>query len=112
MSSNRDVLSSAVRNNIYDVAYISLLRDRLTAHTRKVTAIAISQNALWLATGSEDGTVILWNIETHELVVQFNDHRGPINSLAFSNDSSLLASAATDALASIWNMDTLELEIQ
>lgn len=107
-----DVLSPSVRNDIYDVAYASILRNRFTAHTRKVTAIAVSQDGFWLATGSEDGTVILWNLETNQQVVQLADHRGPINSLAFSSDSSLLASAATDALASIWNMDTLELEIQ
>lgn len=107
-----DIVSPAVQNTLYDVAYASVLRDRLTAHTRKVTAIALSPDGQWLATGSEDATVIVWNVATGEQVQQLANHRGPINSLTFSADSSLLASAATDATASIWNVATGELLTQ
>jgi WD40 repeat protein/serine/threonine protein kinase len=107
-----DIISPAIQNSLYDVAYASVLRNRLTAHGRKVTAIALSPDGQWLATGSEDATVILWNLATGEQAFQLADHRGPINSLTFSADSTLLASAATDATASIWTVATGELLMQ
>ena len=103
-----DIISPPVQNTLYDVAYGSLLRDRLTNHVRKITALAITRDGTRLATGSEDTKVIIWDTASKEPLLELTDHNGPINSLAFSADGTLLASAATDATATIWHVATGE----
>ena len=67
----------------------------LEGHEHVVMALAFSPDGNWLASGSGDGTVRLWNVKTRRqrvLVVE----SGRVNGLAFSPDGKKLAIAADD----------------
>ncbi len=63
------------------------------AHGDFVVCTAFSPDGRFLATGSADRTVRLWEAGTGEAVKTFIDHEGMIYCLAFSHDSSQLPSA-------------------
>ncbi|MEM9953114.1 MAG: protein kinase [Chloroflexota bacterium] len=104
--SNTTNLSPAVQSELYPAVYASQLRGRLENHTDTVTALAISADGRWIATGSEDLTVILWDGDTQSVVHQLTGHRGIISDLAFSPDNRQLVSVANDGLGIVWDVET------
>ena len=86
----------------------------LPIHPSRVWSVAWSPNGRIVATGSEDGTVEIWNAYTGESLSHFtaleknaSDPRdNGIVSLEFSPDGSLLLAACFGAKAHLWDVET------
>ena len=72
------------------------------AHTDIVLGLAFSANESTLASGSIDGSLKLWDVESGGLLWS-NWQPGAIICLAFSPDGSLLASGGYDAMVRFWD---------
>lgn len=72
---------------------------RWTGHEAYGSAVPLVLNASgrFLAAGSTDGTVSVWNTATGEEVVRYTEHRSRIAALAFAREGNLLASGSTDS---------------
>ena len=79
-------------------------RSLLVGHTADVICVAFSPNSQMLASGSVDGTVRLWNVETNQLQQTLVGHRGPVESVAFSPNGRRLASGSIDATVRVWEV--------
>ena len=82
------------------------LRHTLTGHTGWVNALAIATDSHWLATGSGDATVRIWDPDTGHCRHTLTGHTGWVNALAIAPDSHWLATASGDATVRIWDPDT------
>ncbi|MBN1119622.1 MAG: WD40 repeat domain-containing protein [Anaerolineae bacterium] len=67
----------------------------------------ISTNGHYLAAGAEDGTVLVWNIETHELIASEKSHADDIGEIAFCPDGTCLATASRDTIT-LWSLQPFE----
>jgi FOG: WD40 repeat len=76
------------------------------AHTRALTALALSPDGQTLATGSEDQMVILWDIATGTIRHRMAGHGGTIWTLTFTPDSRSLASGGGDTRVMLWDVAT------
>jgi WD40 repeat protein len=84
--------------------------DRLppsTVHTLytgagRVISVAFSPRRWLLASGGEDGSVRLWNLQTSAEVRSLTGHREEVFGLAFSPDGQLLASGSFDGTVTVW----------
>jgi len=81
---------------------ISLLHT-LSTHTDWVRFLAWSPDGAFLASGSDDGTVLLWNPRDGSLLHTLSAHTGSVLSLAWSPDGALLASCSADFNVCLWN---------
>src|SRR5438105_6331648 len=72
------------------------------AHTDQVHSIAFSPHERTLASGSLDGSVKLWDVESRALLWSSWQTNG-IRGLAFSPDGRLLASGGLDAAVRLWD---------
>lgn len=72
-------------------------------HTRSIVALAISPDSKWLASGSQDSTVKIWELSTGRLLRTLYGHSGKINAIAISRDGQWLASAGEDRLVRLWS---------
>ena len=57
-------------------------------------SIAFNTNGTILASGSFDGTIKLWNVETKTEIATLEGHSGYVNSVAFNTNGTILASGS------------------
>jgi WD40 repeat protein/serine/threonine protein kinase len=70
-----------------------------------VTAIAFSHDDQILASGHDDGTIVLWNLNGQRTATLPTSHRSRIIGLHFSPRERALASASHDGTVTFWNAE-------
>ncbi len=75
-------------------------------HTAEVTAIAFSPDDLLLATGDLKGNVLLWNIETREIIRKLKGHTRKITAINFLKDGARLVTASIDNSVGQWDVSS------
>jgi serine/threonine protein kinase len=64
-----------------------------TGHSGNITALAYSPNSKFIASGSDDTTVQIWEAATGKHLLTYTGHTSSINSLEWSPDGKTIASA-------------------
>ncbi|TBU22672.1 WD40 repeat-like protein [Dichomitus squalens] len=77
----------------------------LHEHTGGVTCVSFSPDGRYIASGSEDTTVILRDGTTGALIQRLTDNNEPVWALAFSPDSTRLCTGANNGMALIWDVE-------
>ncbi len=90
----------------WDVATGSEAAVPLEGSTGSVGHLATSPDGLWLASGSGDGTVSVWNVASRKLEMRLVGNNAPVLSVAFSPDGRILASGARDYTIRLWDAKT------
>src|SRR6185369_8278126 len=57
-----------------------------------------------LASGSEEGKIILWDTATGNDLATLSSHQSPIKAMSFSNDGKKLVSADRDLFIKLWEV--------
>ena len=79
----------------------------LTEHKDWVYSVSFSPDGQTLASGSDDGTVRLWDVNTGNLLHTLTEHRGSVYSVSFSPDGQTLASGSFDRTVLLWKLAPL-----
>jgi WD40 repeat protein len=92
----------------------------LPGHAQQIASVAFSSDGRWLATGSRDQTIQLWDLSTMADTgpgsgksaggpIVIRGHEGPVTSLAFSPDGHWLASGGGgwEVTARLWDLSAL-----
>jgi len=84
----------------------------LNGHSRAVRVLAWHPNGRWLASGADDGTVIIWDTQAQKSLQTLTAHRdgtnnGNVLGLAWNPDGTWLASAGWDNKLRLWDASEL-----
>ena len=83
-----------------------LLERTLKGHFNWVRSVAYSPDGQTLASGSDDNTIKLWNVNTGNLLQTFTGHSDLVWSVAYSPDGQTLASGSWDKTIKLWDVKT------
>ena len=75
-----------------------------TGHSSSVDAVTFGPDGRWVATGSFDNSIKIWDTETGRELRALTGHTGPVRVLATSPDGHLLASGSNDHSVRIWDV--------
>lgn len=78
----------------------------LSGHGWAVLTLAFSPNGKILATGSDDNTIKLWDVDTGQVISTLLGHSWPVMSVAFSTDGETMLSGSMDKTVKLWGVST------
>jgi WD40 repeat protein/DNA-binding CsgD family transcriptional regulator len=78
--------------------------EALAQHDHRICSVAYSPNGKLIASGSDDATVILWDVDTAEIIHRFKRADLGIKAVAFSPSGQYLAAGGDDHLVYIWDL--------
>jgi len=105
-----DMLISSSRDKSIIVWHLTRAEDnygiptkRLTGHGHFVQDVAISSDGQFALSGSWDGTLRLWDLNTGTTTRRFIGHTKDVLSVAFSADNRQIVSGSRDKTINLWN---------
>lgn len=75
------------------------------AHQGTIMSLAFHPQGDTLASGGEDGTVKLWELQSKQLLRTLEGHDNAVRGLVFHMDGKTLASASSDFTIKLWDAD-------
>jgi WD40 repeat protein len=80
----------------------------LSSHTDSVGSLVFSSDGRLLVSGSDDGAVKLWDVQTGGVVKTFCGHISNVMSVSISQDCSRIVSGSFDKTICLWDIPTGE----
>jgi WD40 repeat protein/transcriptional regulator with XRE-family HTH domain len=87
---------------------------RFEGHTGWVNSVVFSPDGKTILSGSGDGTLILWSVDTGDVIRRFEGHTGGVNNVALSPDTpegaggQTALSGSDDSTLILWDVSTGE----
>jgi WD40 repeat protein len=78
----------------------------LFGHTDQVTEIDVSPNGRFIASGSQDGTTKIWDVQNGQLVTSFDDYLDAVSAVAFDSAGGRILTASGDWTARIYSLES------
>jgi len=102
LTASRDK-SIIVWNLIRDEERYGFAKRRLKGHSHFVQDVAISSDGQFALSGSWDGTLRLWDLNSGQTTRRFIGHTKDVLSVAFSADNRQIVSGSRDKAINLWN---------
>jgi WD40 repeat protein len=83
---------------------------RFYGHAQGITVAALSPDGTRLASGAEDGSVIVWDATTGAALWAWSERGAKVSALQISRDGKNLVSGGLDGFVRIWTLETGELQ--
>ena len=80
----------------------------LSGHIDRVGCVTFSSDGRSLASGGDDNTVNLWDMQTGGIARTFLGHTGPVYSISISTDYTRIVSGSSDKAIHLWDIQTGE----
>lgn len=101
------VFSSSSSDNAQNLIYWDIERGNRSpvyhSHDDRILSIALSPDGHWMATGSRDKTIKVFDTRTLNEVQSLLGHNGDVTTLSFSPDSKFLISGSKDKTMILWD---------
>ncbi|EDN69616.1 WD-40 repeat protein [Beggiatoa sp. PS] len=99
---------STIKSNSSNRVLPTKLSKVLTGHSGDVNAVAFSPNGRIIASGSNDNTVKLWEVNTGKEISTLSETKDDVLTVAFHPDGYLIAAGGNDQTIHLWDINTNE----
>ncbi len=83
--------------------------EKVERHAWMIRSLAFAPEGKIVASGSEDGTLLLWNLDGQPDPVHLSGHKDAIKAIAFHPKKPMLASGSRDSDIVLWDFDGREI---
>jgi WD40 repeat protein len=98
-----ETILSRVKNSLLRGIEVAREQNILRGHQDKVTSVAISPDSQMIVSGSQDGTVRLWDTQGNPIGQSLQGHQDAVTSVAISPDGQVIASGSQDRTVRLWD---------
>ncbi len=77
----------------------------LTGHTLPIKGLDFTADSKFLASGCDDGTLKVWNVDTGKEKLTIHGHTGSVQALKLLDDEKMLYSISSDGILRMWNLE-------
>lgn len=105
----KSIYVASESNSIIQYNLKGIEMGRLEGHTAFVNSIDLSANGQYLASGSDDKTIIVWELQRRKEKVKLTGHTSKINSVVISSDNKYVVSGDHSGEVIIWSIETGEI---
>jgi len=77
----------------------------LQSHTEPIWSLSWSPDGRYIASGSHDGSVRVWDVGTGNNVFTYHDYEAQIAAVAWSPDERSVASGGDATTVQVWNVN-------
>jgi WD40 repeat protein len=81
----------------------------ILSHNAGISSIAVDWERNFFASGSHDGQIKLWELNTGQIIATLEEYSNCVNCLCLSSDSKILVSGNIDKKIKLWNLETRKL---
>lgn len=78
----------------------------LHGHTAAILSLSFSPDSRYLASGSSDGTVRIWDIPSQQVLMMLGPAERPVEAVSFSPDGRSLASSGDNNTLKLWDVES------
>ena len=94
---------------VYKVADGSLVTDRWTAHSARITSLDWNEKGTHVVSGSLDTNIFVWSLNNPgDWLSASNTHKEGVNGVAWIAGDTKIASAGADATVKLWKVEGLK----
>ena len=93
---------------LYDIRFHREVQRPLTGHTKNITSLAFSQDGTTVAAGSEDKTIVVWDVESRRQLATLTGHAETVGSLLFNHDGEILLSGDYGGSIMRWDLEKMK----
>jgi len=83
-----------------------------TGRAGSLSALAVSPDGSWAASGTRDGELRLWSIPDQRCALSVNGHQGAVTSIALAPDASWAITAGADSAVRFWDFRSQRLPVE
>jgi WD40 repeat protein len=81
----------------------------ILGHNSGISSIVVDREGNFFASGSHDGQIKLWEVNTGQIIATLEAYSNCVNCLCLSSDNKILVSGNSDNKIKLWNVETREL---
>jgi WD40 repeat protein len=82
---------------------VRVARNTFRGHSKSLTCVTFSPNGQFIASGSADCTIRIWDWRQNLVAPAIGGHDGAVNSVVFGSNSQYVISGSSDSTIRIWN---------
>ena len=90
--------------SLSDKIWLAAGNTALSGHTDFVDTVIFSPDGRYIASGSDDKTIKIWDVESRACVATLSGHSAYVEAVTFSPNGKYLASGSEDKTVKIWDL--------
>ncbi|MBW4624906.1 MAG: caspase family protein [Brasilonema octagenarum HA4186-MV1] len=93
-----------VKNSLHRAIETARVSIPLQGHKDGVNSVAFNPDGQMIVSGSDDGTIGLWDIQCNPISQSLREYSSCVNSVAFSPDGQMIVSGSDDGTIRLWDI--------
>jgi len=107
VTENIQIVACSIKDKIVKVCNLNNSESiQIQSRSYNISLIDISINGEYIATGSGEKIIKVWEINTGLYLQSLSGHISEINAITFSNTNKILATASVDRTVKVWDITT------
>ncbi len=107
VTDDNQILACGIKDKIVKICNLNNSESiQIQSQSYNISLIDINRNGQYIATGSGEKIIKVWDIDAGLYLQSLSGHLSEINAITFSNTNKILATASVDRTVKIWDIAT------